>query len=109
MKTQKRYSPIQKVEILREHLDNHVSISDLSDRFNVSPAMIYYWKKQLFEGAITLFKNNKKDQFKFKELQDKDPKQLVEDAKQYAREKPGQAILISAAVGLILGLLLKRR
>ena len=71
MKTQKRYSPIQKVEILREHLDNHVSISDLSDRFNVSPAMIYYWKKQLFEGAITLFKNNKKDQFKFKELQDK--------------------------------------
>jgi len=71
LKTQKRYSPIQKVEILREHLDNHVSISDLSDRFNVSPAMIYYWKKQLFEGAITLFKNNKKDQFKFKELLDK--------------------------------------
>jgi len=71
MNTSKRYSPIQKVEMLREHLDNHVSISDLSDRFNVSPAMIYYWKKQLFEGAITLFKNNKKDQFKFKELQDK--------------------------------------
>ena len=71
MNTNKRYSPIQKVEILREHLDNHVSISDLSDRFKVSPAMIYYWKKQLFEGAITLFKNNKKDQFKFKELHDK--------------------------------------
>ena len=46
---------------------------------------------------------------KFKELSDKDPKQLVEDAKQYAREKPGHAILISAAVGLVLGLLLKRR
>jgi transposase len=71
MNTNKRYSPIQKVEMLREHLDNHVSISDLSDRFNVSPSMIYYWKKQLLEGAITLFKNNKKDQFKFKELQDK--------------------------------------
>jgi len=25
----------------------------------------------LFEKAVTLFKNNKKDQFKFKELQDK--------------------------------------
>jgi transposase len=71
MNTNKRYSPIQKVEMLREHLDNHMSISDLSDRFNVSPAMIYYWKKQLFEGAVTLFKNNKKDQFKFKELQNK--------------------------------------
>jgi ElaB/YqjD/DUF883 family membrane-anchored ribosome-binding protein len=46
---------------------------------------------------------------KLKELQDKDPKQIVEDAKQFAREKPGQTILISAAVGLVLGLLLKRR
>jgi|SRR5947209_7309604 ElaB/YqjD/DUF883 family membrane-anchored ribosome-binding protein len=46
---------------------------------------------------------------KLKELQDRDPKQLVEDAKQFAREKPGQTILISAAVGLVLGLLLKRR
>jgi cell shape-determining protein MreC len=33
--------------------------------------MIYYWKKQLFENAVTLFKNNKKDQLKFKELYDK--------------------------------------
>ena len=46
---------------------------------------------------------------KLKDLQDKDPKQLVEDAKQYARQKPGHAILISAAVGLVLGLLLKGR
>jgi len=46
---------------------------------------------------------------KFKELQQKDPKELVEDAKEYARQKPGQTILISAAVGLVLGFLLKRR
>lgn len=46
---------------------------------------------------------------KFKELQGKDPKELVEDAKEFARQKPGQTILISAAVGLILGLLLKRK
>ena len=46
---------------------------------------------------------------KFKEISDKDPKQLVEDAKEYARQKPGQTILISAAVGLVLGLLLRRK
>ena len=46
---------------------------------------------------------------KFKELQNKDPKELVEDAKEFARQKPGQTILISAAVGLILGLLLRRK
>lgn len=46
---------------------------------------------------------------KFKELQNKEPKEIVEDAKEYARQKPGQALLISAAVGLVLGILLKRR
>ena len=43
---------------------------------------------------------------KFKELSNKDPKELVEDAKEFARQKPGQTILISAAVGLVLGLIL---
>lgn len=46
---------------------------------------------------------------KFKELQDKDPREMVEDAKEFARQKPGQTILISAAVGVVLGLLLRRR
>lgn len=46
---------------------------------------------------------------KFKELQNKDPKEFIEDAKEFARQKPGQTILISAAVGLILGMLIKRK
>ena len=46
---------------------------------------------------------------KFKELSAKDPKELVEDAKEFARQKPGQTILISAAVGLVLGLILRGR
>jgi ElaB/YqjD/DUF883 family membrane-anchored ribosome-binding protein len=46
---------------------------------------------------------------KFKDLQNKDPKELVEDAKEYARQKPGQTILISAAIGLVIGMLLRRR
>lgn len=44
---------------------------------------------------------------KFKELSAKEPKELIEDAKEFARQKPGQTILISAAVGVVLGLLLK--
>ncbi|MEZ5345932.1 MAG: hypothetical protein R2681_10300 [Pyrinomonadaceae bacterium] len=46
---------------------------------------------------------------KFNELKDKDPKELIEDAKEYARQKPAQTILISAAVGLVIGFLLKRK
>ena len=46
---------------------------------------------------------------KFKEIQNKDPKEIVEDAKEFARQKPGQTILISAAIGLVIGLLLRRK
>ena len=46
---------------------------------------------------------------KFKELQNKEPKELIEDAKEYARQKPGQTILVSAAIGMVLGFLLKGR
>ncbi|MFN2501754.1 MAG: hypothetical protein ABR530_07070 [Pyrinomonadaceae bacterium] len=44
---------------------------------------------------------------KFRELQSRDPKEYIEDAKEFARQKPGQTILISAALGLVVGLLLK--
>ena len=44
---------------------------------------------------------------KFKELSAKEPKELIEDAKEFARQKPGQTILISAAVGLVLGLIFR--
>ncbi len=67
---------------------------------------------QKFQDAALKAKDYAGEKFtvaseKFKELQGKDPKELVEDAKEYARQKPGQALLISAAAGLIIGLLLK--
>lgn len=46
---------------------------------------------------------------KFKDLQGKEPRELVEDAKEFARKKPGQAILISAAFGLLVGLFIRGR
>ncbi|HKG60666.1 MAG TPA: hypothetical protein VKB05_12985 [Pyrinomonadaceae bacterium] len=46
---------------------------------------------------------------KFKELQNADLGELAENAKEYARQKPGQALLISAAAGLLLGLILRGR
>ena len=46
---------------------------------------------------------------KFKELQNADLGELAENAKNYARQKPGQALLISAAAGLILGLIIRGR
>ncbi len=69
---------------------------------------------QKFQDAAIKAKDYAGEKFtvaseKFKELQSKDPKELMEDAKEFARQKPGQALLISAAAGLIIGFLLKRR
>ena len=44
---------------------------------------------------------------RFKDLQNKDYSQIAGDAKEYAKQNPGQAILISAAAGFLLGLLLR--
>lgn len=44
---------------------------------------------------------------KLKDLQNKDINQVAEEAKQYARQKPGQALLISAAAGFLLGLVFR--
>ena len=44
---------------------------------------------------------------KLKNLQGKDLREIADEAKDYARRKPGQAILISAAAGLVLGFLLR--
>jgi ElaB/YqjD/DUF883 family membrane-anchored ribosome-binding protein len=46
---------------------------------------------------------------KLKDLQNADLGELAENAKEYARRKPGQALLISAGVGLLLGLLVRGR
>ena len=44
---------------------------------------------------------------KIKELSNKDFGEVANEAKDYARKNPGHAILISAAAGLVLGLLIR--
>ena len=46
---------------------------------------------------------------KLKELQNADLGEITENAKDYARKNPGQAILISAAAGLLIGLIIRGR
>ena len=46
---------------------------------------------------------------KLKELQNADLGELADTAKDYARKNPGQAILISAAAGFLIGLIIRGR
>lgn len=55
MAQKRRFTAEKKIEILREYLENDVSVSDLCEQYQLSPTMIYNWKKQLFEGALQTF------------------------------------------------------
>ncbi len=46
---------------------------------------------------------------KIKDLQNADFAEMAETAKDYTRKNPGQALLISAAAGLLVGLILRGR
>ncbi len=39
--SRKRHSSVKKVEILREHLENQIPISELSRRYGINPNLIY--------------------------------------------------------------------
>jgi len=45
----------RKVEILREHLENDVPLSELAEKYQVNVNSIINWKKRLFESAVELF------------------------------------------------------
>ena len=51
MKTKKKYTNEEKMKILREHLENNVPISELSEKYGVAPSALYLWKKLLFENS----------------------------------------------------------
>lgn len=57
MRNRKRYSPEKKVIILRELLENNISVSELAEKYKIHPNDIYNWKKKLFEGATEILQN----------------------------------------------------
>jgi transposase-like protein len=61
MGKRKRYTAEEKVKILREMLEDGVSVSEVSDRYGVHPNNILNWRKQLFEGGVTTFQIKRAD------------------------------------------------
>ena len=54
-KTRKRFTPQEKLAILRLHLLEHSPISDLCDKHGIHPTMFYRWQKEFFENAAAAF------------------------------------------------------
>lgn len=95
-------------------LDNETESENLDDEYLGDLKMHAQEYGQKLQDAAAKARNYAGEKLeyageKFKELQGKDPKELIEDAKDYARKKPGQTILIAAAAGLVIGWFLKGR
>jgi len=75
MTSKKRFTNSKKVEILREHLENNQSASELAEQYEIQPSQISQWKKQLFEGALETFSGSHK---KRKKTESKETQRLKE-------------------------------
>lgn len=56
-RARKHYSGSEKMAILREHLIEHVAISEVCARHNLQPTVFYQWQKKLFEGGAAVFES----------------------------------------------------
>jgi len=54
-KQRKRYTPEEKVAILRRHLVEGMPISDLCDELGLQPTVFYRWQKEFFENGAAAF------------------------------------------------------
>lgn len=60
MRTPRRhFSPEQKVGILREHLVEHVPVSDVCEKHQIQPTIFYGWQKIFFEKGASAFQNGR--------------------------------------------------
>ena len=58
MRQCKHCTAAQKVAILREHLENRLSISETAERYGIHPSLVLRWKKQLFEQGAEIFERS---------------------------------------------------
>ena len=75
-KKRHKYTPEEKVVILKRHLVEGVAVSDLCDQYHLQPTVFYAWQKQFFENATAAFKKDeqgskRKEQQRIQQLEEK--------------------------------------
>ena len=58
-KKRTHYYGNDKTKILKEHLLEGKSISDVCEKYNIKPSMFYTWQRQFFENGHLAFEKNK--------------------------------------------------
>ena len=52
------YTPEEKLKIVLEGMSGTISVSDLCRKYDLNPAIFYYWKDQLVNSAPEIFENH---------------------------------------------------
>lgn len=60
MENRKRYTSEEKTKILRDYIENNLSVSSVCEKYQIHPNVIYRWKKQMFESTPDALSNSKK-------------------------------------------------
>lgn len=63
-KKRKRYTPEEKVMILKKHLLEKMPVSDLCDQHGLHPTVFHRWMREFFENAALAFQKQKGTQTK---------------------------------------------
>jgi transposase-like protein len=58
-KKRRHFSAEEKVRILREHLLEQIPISDICEKYQVSPNQYYTWQRLFFENGQAALKNGR--------------------------------------------------
>jgi transposase len=53
----RHFTGAQKLAILREHLIEKVPISDVCQKHDIQPTLLYLWQKKLFEDGAAVFES----------------------------------------------------
>ncbi len=57
-KERKNYTPQEKVAILRRHLIEKQTVSDLCDKLNLQPSVFHRWMKEFFDNGAVAFEHS---------------------------------------------------
>ena len=61
-KKRKQYNSKEKVTIIRKHLLEGVSVSDVCEAYGIQPSVFYRWQKTLFEQGEQVFERGRDSQ-----------------------------------------------
>lgn len=57
-KNRHNYTPKEKVAIIKQHLVEHASVSELSEKHKLQPAVFYRWLKEFFDNGAAAFQKD---------------------------------------------------